>query len=70
MEENNKINPKDEKLKETTSEVIDDLSKVIKDTSRKFLDACVERSAEIFSEVLDKYTEKAKEKMKKKGCEK
>lgn len=66
MEKKDKINP-DEKLKNTTAEVIDDLSNVIKNTSRKFLDACVERSVEIFSEVFDSYAEKTKEKIKKKG---
>lgn len=62
-----KIDNGEKKLKESTVEAIDTLSDVVKTTSRKFLDACIQRSVEVFSGVFDKYLEKAKEKIKKRG---
>lgn len=62
-----KTNTSDEKIKETTANAIDELASSVKKTSRKIFDACVERTAEVFSEVFDDYLNKTKEKIKKKG---
>ena len=57
----------EEKLKGETINVIDELSDAIKKTSRKFFNACVERTSEIVSDVFDNYLNKTKKKINKKG---
>lgn len=63
----NKTNSSEKKMKESTVDAIDELATAVKGTTRKFFDACVERTAEVFSEVFDNYLNKTKEKIKKKG---
>ena len=55
----------DEELKSRACDAVDELSKGVKKASRDIFDACVERTAEVFSELLDKATSRAKEKIKK-----
>ena len=57
----------EEKLKQTTCEAVDDLSDSVKKASRHIFDAMVERTAEVFSDLLDSVTSKAKEKVKQRG---
>ena len=63
------INTSDEKMKQQTVEAVDTISSAVKAATKKFFDACVERTAEVFSEVFDNYTNKAKEKIADKGTD-
>jgi len=63
----NENNVAEEKLKQTTCEAVDDLSDSVKKVSRTVFDAMVERTAEVFSDLLDSVTSKAKEKMTERG---
>jgi hypothetical protein len=67
MTEENKIKSYEEKIKEITINTIDELAYVIKKTSKKIFNVYVERSEEFFSEVFDKYLNKTKNKIKRKG---
>jgi len=69
METENKHEDAEKKLKDAAVDSIDDLGESIKKISRKFFDACVTRTAEVFSDVFDDYLNKTKEKINKKGEE-
>jgi len=60
-------NVREEKLKDKTCEAVDDLGTTVKEASRKIFDAMAERTAEVFSDLFDSITDKAKEKIKKRG---
>jgi hypothetical protein len=60
----NKPKITDEELSKRTSDAIDEIGVAVKSAARKFFDACVERTADVFSEMFDKYSGKAKEKIK------
>jgi type III secretory pathway component EscR len=68
MEKTNK-ETRNEKLKDQTSEAVDELSTGIKRAARKFFDACTQETVEFFSDVFDKYIEKTKGKIKNKGSD-
>lgn len=55
---------KNEKIKEVTCEVVDDLSGELKKSSKKLSDVMVERSLEILSENFDYIISKLKNKIK------
>lgn len=65
MEEKHKIT--DEHMKEKTFEAVDEIAESVKNATRKIFDVCVERTAEVFSNLLDTATDKAKKKMAEKG---
>jgi len=54
-----------QKLEQPVADVIDELSEVIKKSSRKFFDACLEVIRDVCSETFDDVTSKAKDKVKK-----
>jgi hypothetical protein len=59
-----KQDTKNDNLKNQTSEAVDELSSGIRRATRKIFDACVQETIEFFSDLLDKYTDKTKEKIK------
>lgn len=54
-----------EKLEQPLADVIDELSAVIKKSSGKFFNTCLEVIRDICSETFDDVTNKAKDKVKK-----
>ena len=64
MEDKTKNKITDEELSRRTSDAIDEVATSVKSAAKKMFDAFVERTADVFCEVFDIYTKKAKHKIK------
>jgi hypothetical protein len=65
----NKLKIAKEKLVEKGCEIIDDVAYVVQDACKKVFDVVVDQTKEITSDLFERYKSKAKENLRKKGCD-